>query len=399
MCYDVPTVTRESKHMIPFHIEELYVEHVYLKSCTTALGGSISIVDDARSTEEKEVYRKIKVPMAVVRKFVKANQKVARYMKPVLTAVTFYGKQAVALERHPYNRDGALTENLAGQLVHWVSKSETNLSKFMMPLTLNGNWYIDGTFVYSFAQSDVHNAVDLSADGKFKSVNARAFKLADIHDDAKMVSPEDRTCLSYTTKCGTTSMSPPIWKQLGAVGGSAIGLSEDEETGNLSADAIGIMAGRGQFDKIDDLLSVNLAFALNAGKKIADVFGYDSIEPLALDELMIQLRTVNLPRIAKEVKQTFDIGMPFTHAVAWLLGLTMRTETLDSYIVLRSLLKYLTTKGIYRSNSFDPSSVYRPDQNIDSVKLLTMEEAHETMLAKLKKLVATPLGWARREPV
>lgn len=386
-----------AKHMIPFRIEELYVEHVYLKSCTTALGGSISVVDDARSTDDKEVYRRIKVPMAVVRKFVKVNQKVARYMKPALTAVTFYGKQAVALERHPYNRDGdGQVENLAGQLVDWISKSETNLDKLMMPLTLRGDWYIDGTFVYSFTQSDINNAVDLSDDGRFKSVNARAFKLADIHDADKMCSPEDRTCLSYTTKCGTSSMSPPIWKQLGDVGGSAIGLSEDEETGNLSADAIGIMAGRGQFDKIDDLLSVNLAFALNAGKKVAGVFGYDSIEPLGLDDLMIQLRTVNLPRIAKEVKQTYDIGMPFTHAVAWLLGLTARTETLDTYIVLRSLLKYLTTKGIYRSSSFNPDSVYLPDQDIDSVQLLTMEEAHLTMLDRLKKLGAIPLGWASK---
>ena len=92
--------------MIPFQIEQMYVEHVYLKSVTTALGGSISIVDDERSTDAKEVYKKVKAPMAVVRKFVADNKKVSRYLKPVLTAVTFYGDHVVALERHPYNRDG-----------------------------------------------------------------------------------------------------------------------------------------------------------------------------------------------------------------------------------------------------------------------------------------------------
>ena len=363
--------------MIPFQIEQLYVEHVMLKSCTTALGGSISIVDDARSTKDNEVYRKIKVPMAVVRKFVKHNMKVSRYMQPVLTAVTFYGDHVVALERHPYNRDGDLIENLAGELVHWTSHSERNLDKFMMPMTRSGDWFIDGTFVYTFAESDVIGATNMSADGRFKSVQTRAFKLADIHNEDKMQTLEHRTCLTYTTACGSTAMSPPIWKSLGDLGGSAIGLSEDEETGDLHTDVIAMAAGREQFDKIDELMSVNLSFALNAGKKVAGVFGYDSIEPLGLDDLMIQLRTVNLPRIAKEVKQTYQIGMPFTHAVAWLLGLNTRTETLDSYIVLRALLKYLTTKGIFRSNSFEAASVYRPKQSDGDVPFKTMDEAFD----------------------
>ena len=386
--------------MIPFDPTQLYVEHVYLKSVTTALGGSISVIDEEHSTDEKEVFKKIKAPMAVVRKFVEDNKKVSRYLKPVLTAVTYYDDHVVALERHPYRTDssqGELLTNLAGELATWVSDSERNIDKFIRPLS--GDWYVDGTFIYTFAQSDVDAAQAISGDGKFKSVGVRAYKLGAIHQSNKMNSAEDRTCLLYTAANGQTAMSPPIWKQLDGVGSKALGLTEDEDgDGAAHADALGVVTGNHQFDRINETLAVNLAFAMTAGKKIADVFGYDAIEPLGLDGLMVQLRTVNLPRVAKEVKQTFDIGMPFTHAVAWLLGLTTRTESLDGYIVLRSLLKYLTTKGIYRKNSFLPSAVYRPDQNQDSVQLMSIEEAHAATQERLRRLGARPIcGWASKE--
>lgn len=385
--------------MIPFDITQLYVEHHYVKSLTTALGGSISVVDDERSTDDKEVYKKIKTPMAVVRKFVEANNKVSRYLQPVLTAVTFYGDHVVALERHPYNKNGDLIENLAGELVNWTSQSEHNLDKYVMPLTRNDDWFIDGSFIYTFSDKDIANATQLSGCGRFNAVEVRAFKLADIHRSDKMVNPETRSCLLYKTACGSTAMSPPIWKQLSGVGEKALGLTEDEDNGSVSADALGVVQGAHQFDRIDDTLAVNLSFVLTAGKKIADVFGYDSIEPLGLDELMIQLRTVNLPRVANEVKQTFDTGLPFTQTVAWLLGLTTRAESLDGYIVLRSLLKYLTTKGIYRRNSFTPSAVYRPDQNQNSVPLLSTEDALKATQERWKKLGGRPIGlsWATVE--
>lgn len=385
--------------MIPFEIEQLRVEHVWLKDSTTALGGSIRVVDEERSTDDQEVYKKINVPMAIVRKFVNENKKVTRYLKPVLTAVTYYGDHAVALERHPYLKDGEVLTDLAGELAHWTSQSETNLDKFILPITRTNDWFVDGTFIYTFAEKDKNDAVALSGNNKFKAVSVRAFKLADIHKKDKMVAPEDRTCLLYNTSCGQEAMSPPIWKQLTGVGETQLGLTEDEDNGTVSADALGVITGNHQFDRIDELLAVNLAFALKAGQKIADVFGYDSIEPLGLDDLMIQLRTVNLPRVAKEVKQTFDIGIPFTHAIAWLLGLTARTETLDAYVVLRSLLKYLTTKGIYRKNSFVPSAVYRPDMSQKNVPSLTMEQAHKNVREQMDKLGATLIGsgWAARE--
>lgn len=365
--------------MIPFEIEKVEVKHVWLKSCTTALGGSISIVDDARSTETKDVYTKLSVPSAIVRRFSKLHG-MSKYIKPVLTAVTFYDGHAVALERHPLGNLGTeVTEGLFGER-HWESESERNLDRYLLPITRSGNWYTDGTFVYSFNDTNLRSAEFMSRDGRFRSVRVQAIKLANICQ-ADVFAPMERTCLQYVSKNGETAMTSPIWKSLSMVGSAQLSRQNDDVDDvddiddEFEASNGATTAPEFQFDKINQHLSVNLAFVLKAGREVANIFGYDAIEPLQLDNLMVQLRTVNLPTINKSVKQTFDAGLPFTHAVAWLIGLTSRTETLESYMVLRSLLKHLTTKGVYRKGAFNPEAVYKEGMDLSSIPMKTLDEA------------------------
>ena len=354
--------------MIPFEIEKLEVKHVWLKSVTTALGGSISILDEDRSTEDKEVFTKIKMPMAVARAYIQLHE-VRQYLAPVLAAVTFYDGHAVAIERHPEGSSGKeVTEGLFGQ-EHWISDSEKNVDKVVLTHTFKGDWYVDGTFIFTFSDINVAKATHLSRDGRYRSIQVNALKLANI-PNRQTLGLEERTCLQYVAPDGTSAMSSPIWKTLGKVGSRQMDLVENQGKGGV------VPPGpKFQFDEVDEHLCVNLAFALKAGKEISTLFGFDAIEPLQLDDLMIRLRTVNLPNVPKTIKQTHDIGLPFTHAVAWLLGLLTRIDTLDSYMILRSLMKYVTTKGVYRKNPFDPSKVYRTGFNRDMVPLKTPEQA------------------------
>jgi hypothetical protein len=217
--------------------------------------------------------------------------------------------------------------------------------------------------------TDVAKADFLSATGRFRSVSTNAIKLANINDSSKL-SPETRTCLQYVAADGTSAITSPIWKTLGKIGSRQLDAAEEDDVEGTYVDAPDY-----QFDKVDEYLAVNLGFALKAGREIADLFGYESIEPLQFDNLMIQLRTVNLPTIPKAVKQTFDVGIPFTHAAAWLIGLTNQTDTLESYMVVRSLLKHLTTKGVYRKGAFEPSAVYKDGMSDAMVEIKSVEEA------------------------
>jgi hypothetical protein len=89
---------------------------------------------------------------------------------------------------------------------------------------------------------------------------------------------------------------------------------------------------------------------------------------------MIELHTVNLPNIPKQVKATYDIGIQFTHTLAWLLGLSRKANTIDTYVMMRSLLKYLTTKGIFRNNTFDSKCIFVEGATINDVKLMDLDE-------------------------
>lgn len=362
--------------MIPFKIEKLVVKHMYIKQVSSALGGMITVLDAKKSKKAgKEVFAKIKIPHQLARHFKKTYTTV-KFLKPVLSAVTFYRDHVVAIERHPLGNLGKeTTQGLFGE-VDWISDSEHHLDTIIMPLALKNDFFIDGTFLYTIQQKDLKEAESLSSDGRFKAVKVKAYKLMNLPHKDKL-RDEERTSLSFTPTGGKTFLTPPIWKTLANVGMAQFShkkKAEAEEDDDDSVTYHGTKIASYKFDEIDQHLSVNLGFALKAGRELSDVFGYDVIEPLELDSLMIQMRTVNLPNIANEVKQTYDTGFPFTHAVAWLIGLVNRTKSLDSFITLRTLLKHLTTKGVYRKGAFDSSSIFKDPEVVD-VPLLTIEQA------------------------
>jgi hypothetical protein len=116
-----------------------------------------------------------------------------------------------------------------------------------------------------------------------------------------------------------------------------------------------------------------LNFALKAGQDIGQTFGYDYVEPLQLSRLMIELCTVNLPTVPKEIKASYPIGIQFTHTIAWLLGLLRRADTLETTIMVRGLLKYLTKRGIFRSNMFTKSKIFQDGRSVADVQLVDVD--------------------------
>jgi len=366
--------------MIPFEIEKLTVEHVELKSITTALGGSMSILNKAATVAKgKEVFTKVDVPIAIARNFIKLHE-VGKYLKPVITAVVKYDGHVVALDRHPLGGLGSEeTEDLNGNIKIWESTSEKNINKFIVNTTRMGKWYIDGTYLYRFTQDD---NTPLTADGKFQIKAVDAIKLMTLYTND--ISLQSRSCLSFTTNSGVNAISPPIWKELSKVGTrqlERLAVDDAERDDQSSIDF--------QFDRIDENMIVNLSFALNAGKILSDVFGYQIIEPLQLDELMIHLQTVNLPKVSKHIKRTYDIGIPFTHVLVWLLGLINRTDTLEAYISVRAVMKYLTTKGVYRKTALTANAIFQADKTGDDVPLIQRDEALENTKDKYNPFIFT----------
>lgn len=365
--------------MIRFDPAKLVIKLVHMKMISGALGGTLTVLDEKRTKKAgKEVFTKWKVPHQLTRHFTK-KYRITKYITPVLTAVAFYEDHVVSIERHPLGNLGKETsQGLFGE-VKWIPDTEMNIDKIIKPLTVDGDWYVDGTFIYNVQPQDLSGALPLSRDKKFRQVRVQAIKLGTLGDAPAV---EERVCLAFYPSKGAMSLTPPIWKTLRNIGQRQLTAKGDRTNENAEVDDdtvtyIGTDSEEehSQFDEIDNMLCVNLGFALKAGRELSEVFGYDSIEPLGLDDMMIQLRTVNLPTIANEVKQTFDTGLKFTIAIAWLIGLTRRTESLDSYVTLRSLLKYLTTKGVYRKGAFNEQAIFKGGATLKDIKIMTVEDA------------------------
>ena len=370
--------------MIRFDASQLSIDFVQLKSITTSLGGSISIIDDEKSTPVEEVTKRIAVPMALARAFIQTTKKVTKYLKPVWVAVARYGDHVVALERHPMVSLGTLEMDGPFGVKRWVPSLERNINEFIVPTTtLDGkDWYFDGRYVYSFDQNDmettVRNGRYLSDNGHFRKLVSQTIDLqsASFHGGDEAMKIEERNCLAFVTSTGDFTVSPPIWKDLEGVGGKqrrAI-TDDDDESDEDDLDGDVKTTIDGVFDIIDSTMSVNLNFALKAGQEVCKLFGDEQVEPLQLSRLMIELHTVNLPNVPKQVKATYDCGMRFSHAMAWVLGLSRKADTLETHLIMRSLLSYLTKKGIFRSNAFDADSVFMPGMTVTNVRHKPVDE-------------------------
>lgn len=372
--------------MIPFDLSLITFDHVWLKGVTTGSGGRITVVDEDNSTKEREVYKTIDSDWSIVRRFAKIAE-ASRFFNPVLCAVAYYGGHMIALEMNPLGSKAEDEVDLGGIVTKWKSQIEKNIDA-LVGITQEGEWFVDGFSVYKFAEGASEL---LSADGRFQSIPVESYKFLSM-DNRTFTLAESRVCLKYTTsgnvmQPSVSAMSPPIWKSLTQVGSKEMKKSGDD-TGVCYKTAANL-----QFDRVDSLLAVNVDFALKAARELSNVFGFESIEPLNLDYLMTELGTVNLPTVDKSIRQTMDIGIQFTHSMAWLIGLIHRTDTLEAYMSIRGVMKYLTGLGIYRKKAFEAKSVYKKGNGIESVPLMNTEEALESYEDRMSKMDFTE--WTR----
>lgn len=346
--------------MIDFDINKLSIKHVYIKVVTQALGGSITIADpDTNETT------RIPVPYHVARRFIKEH-KVQHYVVPVLSAVMYYDTTIVAVERHHLGNIGVESrEDVFGEIQVWESRMEHFVSNMTDALT-TGNWFVDGTSVYQFIQGE--QDTPLTKDGQFSTTPVYAYDFADFqlvesvrsHDAKRKI----KQCLKFVA--GDTEVySPPIWKTVESIGKHSVLKAEDNEKDN-SNDGM-VIDKKYPYDHINDILLVNVNFALNAAKELSTEFGYTAIEPLCLDDLMVKMMTVNLPSLDSSIKKTSEIGMSYTHAMAWLMKFVYKSETLEQIMNVRALFKYLASTGCYQKRKLTSQAIFKDGKNLEDV--------------------------------
>jgi hypothetical protein len=66
--------------------------------------------------------------------------------------------------------------------------------------------------------------------------------------------------------------------------------------------------------------------------------------------------------------------MTFTQTLGWLLGLTKQANSLQQEEAVRRLMKYLTSKGIFRKDSLKQEKIYKDVESIN-IQMMSTEEA------------------------
>lgn len=336
-----------------------------LKSVTTALGGSINVVDPD-SPEGHEELIKVNIPFAVARKFIKETG-FTKYLKPVTIAILEYDGMIINLERD-------IAANIKDQDSDankgpWVSNIESFITHGLQDALGTREWYFDGRYVYDINDEVIHSfqtggSKRISADGRFSTVDVNCIDLYESNSSTWRktgVTYEERGVIGF--KAGRAfAITAPIWKSVTAIGSSAAMDSTDSDHEDYLDGTRGITAGDERvpilIDLLDEHFSLNLNFTMNTAKSISNIFGFESIEPLQLPEIMLKLTTVNIPGLPRYIKSTFSIGMTPSHALAWLMGLSTRCKTLDEYIVVRSCIKYLTSKGMFHRSTTNLENLF-----------------------------------------
>lgn len=380
--------------MLKFDSSNLSLEIVMLKSATTAGGGSITVIDTENSTPAKEVLRRIPVPMGVVRRFLVVTHKFTKYIKAVPVGVIRYKDLVILMERHPLAALANVDADQASEGKSWVPSSWLRLHAKVLP-SINSctfDWYFDGRYVYRMQSSDLGVALRtstfLSSDGLFRRVVVQCYDLQMLdHEDS--VEMSERTCLAYITPGGQAALTPPIWKDIAAIGKARDAAESDDDDGEEDED--GTSSSGAQridtfFDTIDDLLAVNVNFVLKAGTMIGQTFGYEYAEPLQLPRLMIELHTVNLPNLPQEIKTSYDVSIKFTHAMAWLLGLARRVDTLETAVMMRSLMKYLSNKGSFVRNAYFTQNVFVDGASVNDVQSVSYQELSQSYRDRIEEI-------------
>lgn len=328
------------------------VEFRYLKiKSVNPMNGQLFFIDE-KSTNEKTI--RYECPKSLARLF-KETFKTSTYQIPHECCVMFYDNNVIALERSTLNQ--RYVEKLDGSVDLWKPNMIHVYNKILNEI--NENWYFDGQYLFSINNDPT---IDLDDNHQFKAVPVTSILLNYIGLVSEYLI-ETRHCLEFNASNNTKVITPPIWKSLTSISSNKL---KSEELTSLN-----------QFDKIDNKMAVNLQFAIIAGINLSKIFGYQVIEPLQIPKLMIQLKTVNLQSMSTELKQTFDIGMTFTQACAWLMGLSRDIKDFNDMLALKKMIRYLTTSGIYIRNKIDQVNV---QQNIP---LLSIEEAYANVMQKM----------------
>lgn len=306
--------------MFKFDKSKFSIEYVGLKSLSKAtIDPTITFIDS------KGIQHKLSIPTSVARIARNRLHGVSRF-------TTAYPACVMMVDGKVTSLDVAVAKDykMFIEFGEWISVLETR-EEVVRAFTDDMLW--DGQYVYSEV-----GEVAQTGDTNFGTQELRAFNMY------KLGEPDCPTFRQLAALCFMNPLTKK-WVKTGPVtrhSSNMLQITGDVDTIDrhdtfMDADC--------PIEEMDRKVFVNMRFVNYSARVLARQFGYDTIEPLGLPLLMIEHRTFNLGSLEIPVQVTSPAPMSFSNALAWVVGLIMRVNTIDDLITVKQTMKMLLTKG------------------------------------------------------
>ena len=330
--------------MFKFEAKKFQVLYVGLKTLSKAtINPKISFIYNDELV-------KMDIPTSIARIGRNKLHNVTKFAKSYPVAIAMVDGRIVALDvanskQYKMNTDvGA-----------WISVLDSREELIQSVASEEHLW--DGQYLYKYS-----GEVKPVGDGRFGYQEVRALNLYHLSEDR---GGQIEQLAVYCYKNPTTGewiKSAPITRVSGEhlqISGDLDQFSSNDQFINQYDDDL--------FTKLDAWWFVNMRFTNYAARSLSNQFGYEAIEPLGLPLLMIEHRTFNLGGLSTSIQASSPAPIGFRNAMAWLLGLHTKIETLDDFITLKQTMKMLTSKGTTANASAGSSG----GQAVDTKQLIS----------------------------
>lgn len=328
---------------------------------------SVSYVDILKITSGQRLItalgEKIKISKRVLEAYKKAY-KVMEFVRPHKVALLMYKGHILDIQPSPITRikfDGEriaiLNKQTEVSRQNWISDIEKNLAGLRNDAFFGtgDNYYFDGTYIYSGPQSEKGFArLDKTGCfflGQVTAINVTLLKKTDfmVGDACRKVM---KMLLLYK-QGDVTVVSPPF----------------------SATKFFNLDTRTGQMELFNQLFSVNVDFAIQAGTTLGELYGSEANELLDFPRLMLRLKSTNFKNIHKSIRLLTPIEIDFKSAIAWIMGFIYREKDFDNLLKLYKLFNFLIIKGVIitdeaRAQLFD--STFTPKEG--PLPLLSIED-------------------------
>lgn len=293
------------KH-IEFDQSLLEICELKMYSASTSQGGQITIDDNGQRVIKS-------VPKTFCNDFKKMY-----FKNPILVFGIKYGKKLLGFVNFDQDRFDYATEKLQ-ELKDYITESGIQ-------------WYFDGEYIYNLTNIVIEQQFEYFSQIKMQTFDA-THCLSRFYTE-----PMINTGLMYKDV-----ISPPLFNNF---------LYTISRLFNI-------------VDATQPLKSIDIQYACNLQGllKICDMsslhFGKESIECFDIPRYMLELKTVNLPKLPTKTKTTTITGLCLSDVVMFHLGKFKIADSITQIEALKNSLKYIISYCIVRNDMLESTKIYQ----------------------------------------